>query len=180
MRAANIDQYIAAQPAASQLALQRVRQAISKALPNAEEVISYNMPAFRLPQGIAIYFAGWKKHYSLYPATRPVVQELKAELMNYEIGKGTILFPLSSPVPGRLIARIAKLRVKELTTKVVLTKPGPKRGNRGRGQIAPCSRLPFTYPNKRGPIPLTHISSDHAEHNHAERSTDKTDNTRCA
>ena len=100
------------------------------------------MPAFRLPQGIAIYFAGWKKHYSLYPATRPVVQELKAELMTYEIGKGTIRFPLSNPVPGRLIAQIAKLRAKELTTKVALTKPGPKRGNRGADSSR--GRLPFT------------------------------------
>jgi uncharacterized protein YdhG (YjbR/CyaY superfamily) len=130
MRAANIDQYIAAQPAASQLALQRVRQAIRKALPNAEEVISYNMPAFRLPEGIAIYLGGWKKHYSLYPATRPVAEELKAELMKCVVGKGTIRFPLSNPVPGRLIAQIAKLRARELPTKVALTKPGPKRGQR--------------------------------------------------
>jgi uncharacterized protein YdhG (YjbR/CyaY superfamily) len=61
-----------------------------------------------------LYFAGWKQHYSLYPATDRVVATFKDELAPYEIRKGTIRFPLSQPVPVKLIARIAKFRAKEV------------------------------------------------------------------
>lgn len=61
-----------------------------------------------------LYFAGWKQHYSLYPATGRVVTALKDELASYEVSKGTIRFPLSRPVPVKLITRIAKLRVREV------------------------------------------------------------------
>jgi uncharacterized protein YdhG (YjbR/CyaY superfamily) len=61
-----------------------------------------------------LYFAGWKQHYSLYPATGRVVAAFKDELAPYQISKGTIRFPLSEPVPARLIGRIAKFRAKEV------------------------------------------------------------------
>jgi uncharacterized protein YdhG (YjbR/CyaY superfamily) len=107
----SVDEYIAAQPEAMQGVLRRVRSAIRKALPEAEEVISYQIPAFRLHRGIVLYFAGWKQHYSLYPALE-VAAAFKDELVRYEVSKGTIRFPLSEPVPVRLIERIAKFRAK--------------------------------------------------------------------
>jgi uncharacterized protein YdhG (YjbR/CyaY superfamily) len=62
-----------------------------------------------------VYFAGWKAHYSLYPATRALVEALAAELAPYEVNdKGTIRFPLSAPVPERLIGRIARFRAREV------------------------------------------------------------------
>ena len=64
-----VDEYIASQPEAVQGALERVRTVLRKAVPAAEEVISYNIPAFKLPAGPFLYVAGWKQHYSLYPAT---------------------------------------------------------------------------------------------------------------
>jgi len=64
-----VDEYIAAQPEAVQPILECVRRTIRKALPRAEEVISYKMPAYKLHGGIVLYFAGWKQHYSIYPAT---------------------------------------------------------------------------------------------------------------
>jgi uncharacterized protein YdhG (YjbR/CyaY superfamily) len=67
----SVDDYIAAQPEPAQDVLQRVRSAIRKALPAAEEVISYKIPAYKLRGGIALYFAGWKQHYSLYPCGAP-------------------------------------------------------------------------------------------------------------
>ena len=109
----SVDQYIAAQPEAVRGILERVRAIIRKAIPKAEEVISYQIPAYRLPGEVVIYFAGWKQHYSLYPATDHVVGTLKDELADYKISRGTIRFPLSQPVPAKLIDRIARLRLQE-------------------------------------------------------------------
>lgn len=109
-----LDEYIAAQPKASQSVLERVRSIIGKALPRAEEVISYNIPAYKLDGGVVLFFAAWKQHYSLYPAGERLLAAFKDELAPYKAGKGTIRFPLSEPVPDKLIARIAKYRAKEV------------------------------------------------------------------
>ena len=111
----SVDDYIASQPAAVQDILTRVRNTIRKAIPRAEETISYKIPTYKLHNRPALYFAGWKQHYSLYPATERVVAEFKDDLAPYEITKGTIRFPLSQPVPVKLIARIAKFRAKEVS-----------------------------------------------------------------
>jgi uncharacterized protein YdhG (YjbR/CyaY superfamily) len=111
----SIDQYIASQPKAAQSVLKRVRSTIRKAVPGAEEAISYQIPAFRLHGGAVLYFAGWKEHYSLYPANDRLVAAFKDELAPYEVNnKGTIRFPLSEPVPVKLIEGIAKFRAKEV------------------------------------------------------------------
>jgi len=109
-----VDDYLAAQPKPAQAVLERVRSAIRKALPQAEEVISYKIPAYKLHGGIVLYFAGWKQHYSLYPAGERLARAFKTELAPYKLSKGTIRFPLSEPVPAKLIERIAKFREKEM------------------------------------------------------------------
>ena len=109
----SVDEYIATQPEEVQATLQRVRSTLRKALPEADEVISYQIPAYKLDGGAVIYFAGWKQHFSLYPATRAIVEPLGDELSDYVVSKGTIRFPLSAPVPVKLIARIAKMRAGE-------------------------------------------------------------------
>jgi len=96
-----------------QATLQRVRRTIRKAVPGAEEVISYQIPTYKLHGGYVVYFAGWKRHYSLYPAGSRLVAAFKDDLAPYEVSKGTIRFPLSRPVPVSLIARIAKFLAKE-------------------------------------------------------------------
>ena len=110
----SVDDYIASQPEAVQGVLERVRTAIRKAVPGIEEMISYNMPTYKLHGRPVLYFAGWKQHYSLYPATGHVKAAFKDELAPYEVSRGTIRFPLSEPVPVKLIGRIAKLRAKEV------------------------------------------------------------------
>jgi uncharacterized protein YdhG (YjbR/CyaY superfamily) len=111
----SVDAYIAQQPASARRALEHVRAAIRKAIPTAEETISYKIPAYRLHDETILYFAGWKKHYSLYPITAPVIAAFKDELKPYEVNnKGTLRLPLSEPVPVGLIGRIAKFRAKEL------------------------------------------------------------------
>ena len=62
-----------------------------------------------------LYFAGWKQHFSLYPAGDRLVKAFKDELTGYQLSKGTIRFPLAQPVPGKLIERIAKFRAKEVS-----------------------------------------------------------------
>lgn len=122
----SVDQYIAAQPEAVRGVLERVRGIIRKAIPKAEEVISYQIPAYKLPGGAALYFAGWKQHFSLYPATDHVVAALKAELAAYKISRGTIRFALTEPVPARLIDRIARLRAREVHERAA-AKPAAKK-----------------------------------------------------
>jgi len=110
----SVDEYIASQPKAVQGVLECVRNIIRKTIPVADEMISYKIPTYKLHSGAVIYFAGWKKHYSLYPATDHVVAALKDDLVPYEVRKGTIRFPLSQPVPAKLIERITRLRAREV------------------------------------------------------------------
>ena len=117
-RSRTVADYLAAQPRHSQRALRTVRSVIRKALPHAEEVISYGIPAYRLHGYVALYFAGWRDHYSLYPVNARLVASLKPSSASYEVNdKGTIKFPLSEPVPEKLIAGIAKLKAKEAATR---------------------------------------------------------------
>lgn len=122
----SVDEYIAGQPEAVQGILERVRSTIRKALPGAEEVISYKIPAYKLHGRPVLYFAGWKQHYSLYPATGRVVAAFKEELTPYEVTKGTIRFPLFQPVPVTLIGRIAKFRAKEVAEREKTKESAPK------------------------------------------------------
>ncbi len=110
----NVNQYLAGFPRDVRTVLERVRTAIGRALPRAEEAISYGIPAFTVQGRRVLYFAGWKQHYSLYPSTARLEAEFKDALAPYEVnGKGTIRFPLSEPVPVKLIADIARFRAKE-------------------------------------------------------------------
>lgn len=103
-----VDDYIAAQPADSQAVLQQVRRAIRKALPGAVEVISYQVPTYKINGGYVVYFAGWKEHFSIYPASDDLVAAFKKELTPYRVSKGTLRFSLSEPVPVKLIERVAR------------------------------------------------------------------------
>jgi uncharacterized protein YdhG (YjbR/CyaY superfamily) len=109
----SVAEYIASQPRAVQVVLKRVRSTIRRAMPAAEEVISYQIPACKLNGRAVLYFAGWAQHYSLYPSTARLVAAFKDDLARYEVSKGTIRFPLSEPVPVKLIAGIAKFRATE-------------------------------------------------------------------
>jgi uncharacterized protein YdhG (YjbR/CyaY superfamily) len=106
-----VDEYISTFPPATKKALKDIRSTIKKAAPDAEEAISYNIPAFRL-DGMLVWYAGYKEHIGLYP--RPdAIKFFEKELTNYKLSKGTIQFPLDQPLPVRLITRIVKYRVAE-------------------------------------------------------------------
>lgn len=104
----SVDEYLAKQSVSSRAVLAQIRQAIRRALPGAEEAISYQIPAFKVHGSPVIFFAGWKEHYSVYPVTDALVTMLGDALAPYEIGKGTVRFPWQGRVPRGLIARIAK------------------------------------------------------------------------
>jgi uncharacterized protein YdhG (YjbR/CyaY superfamily) len=109
-----VDEYIAEFPRPVQAVLRKVRRAIRKGIPGAEEAISYRIPAFKVKGRVAIYFAGWKAHYSIYPSTAKLVAAFRKELAPYEVNdKGTIRFPLDEPVPATLIEGLARFRAKE-------------------------------------------------------------------
>jgi uncharacterized protein YdhG (YjbR/CyaY superfamily) len=112
--ARTIDEYIAMQAAATQMVLERVRGAIAKAVPDADECISYQIPAFKLHGRVLLYFAGWKEHYSVYPASDAMVAAFPDELAKYRVSKGTLRFSLSERVPVKLIGCIAAFRATEL------------------------------------------------------------------
>ena len=110
----SVDDYIALQPEATQRVLTRVRRIIRKAVPGAEEVISYQIPAYKLHGRILMFFAGWKAHFSLYPLNARIAKAFKKDLAGYETSKGTVKIPLSDPVPVKLIEGFATMRAKEV------------------------------------------------------------------
>lgn len=121
----SIDEYLAAQPPGIREKLKKLRQTITKAAPEAEEVISYQMPAYKF-HGMLVYFAVFKNHISFFP-TSSGVQFFKYRLTAFEISKGTIKFPLDKPLPLKLVAEIVKFRVQENTDKHFLKKIAKKR-----------------------------------------------------
>lgn len=143
-RVASVREYLASKPKESRASLEAVRRAILKALPNAQEGLAYQMPAYTLNGVGVLYFAGWKSHYSLYPASDALVEAFAKELAPYERSKGTLKFPLSEPVPVRLIERIAKFRARQLTTRDAAT--GRRKGGR-EGQVDRIRRICAALPS---------------------------------
>jgi uncharacterized protein YdhG (YjbR/CyaY superfamily) len=109
VNAGAVDAYIAKHPPEVRAVLQRVRQIIGHALPGAEEAIGYGIPVFKQGGRSVVYFAGWTRHWSIYPATERIRAALRPALERYEISKGTIRFPLEAPVPVRLLQELVKM-----------------------------------------------------------------------
>jgi uncharacterized protein YdhG (YjbR/CyaY superfamily) len=107
----NIDEYISTLPKEVQVILEEMRQAIRAAAPEAEEAISYQMPAFK-QKGVLVWFAAFKDHIGFFP-TASGVEEFREELSGYETSKGTIRFPIDKPIPLDLVKKIVEFRLKE-------------------------------------------------------------------
>ena len=126
----SVDEYIAAQPQAVRPKLEQVRATIRRAVPEAVEIIGYRMPGYKLRGKPLLYFAGFKEHYSLFAASGTFFAALEEELRGYEQRKGTVHFPLTKPVPVKLISRIAKLRAAGIAA--TAKQPPPGRENEKR------------------------------------------------
>ena len=108
-----VDEYIGSFPKDVQDILRQVRKAINEAAPEAEEAISYNMPAFKL-SGNLVWFGAFKNHIGFYPK-ESAIEKFKDKLSSYEVSKvqGTVKFPLDKPIPLDLIKEMVRFRVKE-------------------------------------------------------------------
>lgn len=135
-----VDEYLATLPVEVRKVLGRARTVIKKALPGAEEVISYQIPAYKLSGRAVLYLAGWKEHLSLYPITPALSQALGKELAPHVAGRGTLRFSLSESLPVHLIARIAKLRGQETLARVASkAKPARKKAPRKKAAARPIA-----------------------------------------
>lgn len=104
----NVDEYIAASPEEAQAGLKLIRETIKKALPKAEEVISYQIPCYKY-HGYLVYFSGHTYHYSIaFPPSIGVFQKFKKGLESYKTSKSTVQFPADKPLPLSLITEMVK------------------------------------------------------------------------
>ena len=115
-----IDEYIAAFPADVQDILQKVRETIKTAAPQATEAISYGMPTFKLA-GNLVHFGAFKTHLGFYPIPSGL-EQFKEELAQYKGGKGSVQFPFDQPMPYALITKIVEFRVTENLQKAAAKK----------------------------------------------------------
>ena len=106
-----VDEYMAALPAERRAAMELLRSTIKAAVPEATEVISYKMPAFKSHGGqFLVSYDAYKKHYSLFPASEAVIQACGDELTPHLFGSGTIRFAADKPIPVALVTKILEIR----------------------------------------------------------------------
>lgn len=115
--AGTIDEYLAGLDAESRAALQKVRRAVHAAAPEAEECISYGMPAFRLNGKLIAGFRAAANHCSFHPMSGDTVATVEKELTGYDTSRGTIRFLPRAPLPATLIRKLVKARIAELPKK---------------------------------------------------------------
>lgn len=106
-----VEQYFETLSGPAKAMMVKMRETILKAAPGAEEVISYNIPAFKL-DGLLVWYAAYEHHIGLYP-TGSGIEVFKKELAGYKSSKGAVQFPIDQPLPVRLISKVVKYRVKE-------------------------------------------------------------------
>jgi len=119
--AESIDGYIHNCPENIQLILQKLRSSLQALMPEAQEVISYGIPTFKLKGKNVVHYAAFKNHISLFPGASGV-QAFEEQLTSYTTSKGTIQFPLNQPLPMELITTIVKFRIEETLAKTTKKK----------------------------------------------------------
>jgi uncharacterized protein YdhG (YjbR/CyaY superfamily) len=110
----DVEDYLAALPEDQRDALEKLRTTIRAAAPEATETISYQMPTFKLRGRVLVYYAAFKDHCSLFPASEAVMEALGGELKPYFSGKGTLRFTSDKPIPAALVKKIVKARIEEI------------------------------------------------------------------
>lgn len=113
MKITSIDEFIASYPANVQTILQRIRETIHSAAPQAKEKMSYGIPTFALSSNL-VHFSAYEKHVGFYPGAQAIV-DFASELKPYETSKGTVRFPIDKPIPYELIEKITRYRVQAVS-----------------------------------------------------------------
>ena len=116
-----VDEYFTSLSMQQREPLEAIRQLVRTVAPEAEEVISYNMPAFRY-KGILVYYAAHTNHVALYPASLQALSAFGPDLAGLQTSKGTIQFPLGSELPVSLVERIVRFRINENDIKAISSK----------------------------------------------------------
>ena len=112
-----IDDYLAKVDEPKRATLQKMRQTILDILPDAEEVISYGMPAFRLNGKVIVGFAAFKNHLAYLPHSGSVFNELRTELAGYTSTEGSLHFPIDKPLPKALVKKLIAVRLRQVEPK---------------------------------------------------------------
>jgi uncharacterized protein YdhG (YjbR/CyaY superfamily) len=110
----DVDEYMAQLPVDRRAVMEQLRSTIRAAAPAATEVIAYNMPAFRVGGRFLVSYEAFKRHYSLFPWSDAMLEELGEALRPYAVGKGTIRFPADGPIPFDLVTDIVEIRNREV------------------------------------------------------------------
>jgi uncharacterized protein YdhG (YjbR/CyaY superfamily) len=108
-----VDDYLANLEEPKRATLQQLRRTIRSIVPDAEEIISYGMPAFRLQGRVIAGFAAFKNHLSYLPHSGSVLAELPDELAGYTTSKGALQFPIDKPLPRALVKKLIDVRLRE-------------------------------------------------------------------
>ena len=144
----SIDEYISGFPEETRFLLEKMREAIKSVAPEAKEVISYQMPAFKLNK-VLVYFAAHKNHIGFYPTSSPIVV-FKKELLPYKQSKGAIQFPFDRPIPFDIVKKIVEFRVEEERQEAESKKKSvPKTQKRNTPARASASKTPPKFPVER-------------------------------
>jgi uncharacterized protein YdhG (YjbR/CyaY superfamily) len=114
MSASDIDSYLAGVDEPKRSTLEQLRRSIHAAAPDAEECISYGMPAFKVQGKTVAGFAAFKKHLSYLPHSGSVLPSLAADLAGYEGTKGSLHFPIDRPLPTSMVKKLVDARLREL------------------------------------------------------------------
>ena len=109
-----IDEYLAGANAKQRLALEKLRRTIRASAPDAEECISYGIPAFRLNGRTLLYFGAWASNCSLYPGSSAMLKKFRTDLKDFQTSKGTIRFSPDKSLPIALVKKLVKARVAEI------------------------------------------------------------------
>src|SRR5438094_1394855 len=108
-----IDEYLASVNANPRDALQKIREAIHAVAPNAEECISYGIPAFRLNGRSLVFFGAWANHCALYPGSSATLKKFQKDLKDLQASKGTIRFTPDKPLPATMVTKLVNARAVE-------------------------------------------------------------------
>ena len=128
----SVDEYMALLPDDRRAVMEQLRTTIRSTAPDATEAISYNMPAFRLDGHFLVSYEAYKRHYSLFPWTDAMVDELGDAVKPYAVGKGTLRFPADEPIPLGLVRRIIQIRLREAAREAEARNEEPRARPDGR------------------------------------------------
>jgi len=145
-----VQEYFSSLPANTRAKLQELRNTIKKTSPEAEEVISYNIPAFKL-NGMLVWYAAFKEHIGFYPRASGI-EAFKKELTKYKSARGSVQFPLDEPLPLALVTRIVRFRMKENLEEQEAKRSKKNKTQKGTdsGKLSPGIFEALSAPARRG------------------------------